>query len=321
MRNIIVSILGNAFPFSLLQKIFTNRIIIPYFHMISDDDVIHVKHLYRYKNILQFESDLEFLLKKYQPIDAVDLIDIVKKGKSPGKPCFIPTFDDGFSEMYEVVTPILLKKGIPAIFFVNSGFIGNKGMAVQNKSSVLIEHIHNSKTISSEMISKLKVMKYGDNNIVDEMAMQLDFDMDDYLKKRKPYLSEEQLRKMSDKGFFIGSHSIDHPLYRDLGFEEQIRQTKESTEVITEKISCDYKLFAFPHTDNGVTKKYFETVVDQNIVDLTLGTSGLKEDSAKYNIQRISFEKTMDHASKVIRIQYMKKIFRILINNDIIHRI
>ena len=40
--------------------------------------------------------------------------------------CLHLTFDDGFRELHDVVAPILLRKGIPATFFVNSAFIDNK---------------------------------------------------------------------------------------------------------------------------------------------------------------------------------------------------
>ena len=55
--------------------------------------------------------------------------------------CVVLTFDDGHLEMFEVVAPILSKRGISATFFLNTGFLDNKDMFFRHKASLLIGHL------------------------------------------------------------------------------------------------------------------------------------------------------------------------------------
>ena len=114
--------------------------VFPIYHMISDEDVSYVKHLYSYKNVKSFTADLDFFLKYYKPIDLTTLLISVKEKTELPKHSFLISFDDGFKELYDIVVPILKQKGIPATFFINKCFIDNKEMFYRNKASLLIEH-------------------------------------------------------------------------------------------------------------------------------------------------------------------------------------
>ena len=56
---------------------------------------------------------------------------------------FLLTFDDGFREIYDIIAPILLDKGIPATFFISSGFLDNRELCYQHKASLLVEKVRN----------------------------------------------------------------------------------------------------------------------------------------------------------------------------------
>jgi hypothetical protein len=110
--------------------------------MVSDDAAIpHVRHLYKYKTVRQFEDDMDFVLKHYFPISLTDLLSSLRSGRPLRERSFLLTFDDGYREMSEIVAPILMKKGISATFFLNSAFIDNKQMCYVNKASLLVEQL------------------------------------------------------------------------------------------------------------------------------------------------------------------------------------
>ena len=128
-------------PISLADKFSYLAPLIPYYHLVSNERIIHVCHLHSYKNEMQLIDDVEFLCSRYQPLSFDDLIDHVRHGKKLKNGSFLFTFDDGYSQMYSVVAPILTKKGIPAVFFLNTDFIDNKGLCYLNKASIIIEFI------------------------------------------------------------------------------------------------------------------------------------------------------------------------------------
>jgi peptidoglycan/xylan/chitin deacetylase (PgdA/CDA1 family) len=335
-QNLISDILASI-PFDILYKVTKTSILIPYYHMVSDDEVLHIKHLYPHKNIKQFSDDLDFILKNFSPISLYDVLENFHIGKTLSSKTLHLTFDDGFREIHDIIAPILLKKGIPATFFISSGFIDNKLLCYQHKASILAEHIfkrnfepkihNNIKKIFLEenlefndIKSGILSIQYRDKVMVDELATVMDIDFSDYLSKNKPYLTTEQIKRLIDSGFTIGAHSIDHPLYANLALEEQLHQTLESVTFIKDKFSLNYSVFAFPHSDNGVSKRYFSQIKKSGLVDISFGTSGIIEDNIPNNLQRFSLEKPLLPAENIIALQCAKRLWRIVKDKNKIKR-
>ena len=61
-RDRILPTLVSSVPIPLSPAILGTPLVIPYYHMVSDEQVPHVKHLYRYRNVRQFTKDLDFFL-------------------------------------------------------------------------------------------------------------------------------------------------------------------------------------------------------------------------------------------------------------------
>ncbi len=323
----IVSYFFSKIPSAVLGKLTRTKLLIPYYHLISDDRVIHVQHLYKYKNIKQFECDMDYLLQNYRSISLFDLLDFLKNGRSIPDNAFLLTFDDGFREMYDIVAPILLRKGIPATFFVNSDFLDNKNLCYQHKASLLVENLIKTTSlgsrkniiekitektlISNDFKTSILSINYQQKDIIDEIAQLLNVDFDDYLLKYKPYLTSDQIRKLKKDGFTIGAHSIDHPLYSSLSFNDQLIQTIESVKFFKNRFSLNYGAFAFPHTDRNVSKQFYSELNNSGIVDVLFGTSGMLEDSFSNSLQRFNLEKPLLPAERIIALQYARKLFKI----------
>ena len=132
------SAISQILPLGLLSAITGTDFIIPFYHVVSDEECPHIKHLYRFKNVKEFIHDIDYLARHYQPIGADALQDVLA-GKYKGKKIMLLTFDDGLRQMYEVVAPILLQKGIPTVFFLNTDFIDNKALMFRYKISLALE--------------------------------------------------------------------------------------------------------------------------------------------------------------------------------------
>ncbi len=313
-------------PLSIIKKSLQLNPIIPYYHMVSDDEILHVKHLYEYKNVDQFRNDIEFLLKNFSPINLNDVLDYLKTGNSFPNNAFLLTFDDGFREMHDVVAPFLKKKGVPAIFFCNSAFIDNKNLCFQHKASILIEHLQKNRNPNLEhkikgILKKNKIdspnikaailsATYKQKDIADQIGQLLGIDFNEYLSKHKPYLTIEQIETLIKDGFSIGAHSIDHPLYSVLELDDQLYQTVESLKFIKDKFSLEYGAFAFPHSDKDVSMKFYQELYRTDLVDISFGTSGMIEDSFPKNLQRFSLEKPLMPAKKIIAFQAIRSLYR-----------
>ena len=326
LKNTALRPLINIIPFPVLKRIGSCKLIILYYHVVSDEDVPHISSLYKHKGTRQFVDDLEFLLKHYSPIGLPDVISWIrgKNGLSPN--CFLLTFDDGFREIYDVIAPILLDKGIPATFFVSSAFLDNRELSYQHKASLLVEKIRKgtSPKIKGEVkgiLAKMDIsfsglsegvlnVDYGRRKVLDRIAEILLVDFEGYLNETQPYLTCGQVKDLIDRGFSIGGHSIDHPHYSMLSLSEQLEQTIESVRLIRNTFGLDYGAFAFPHNDAGVAHDFFRRIQEGGLIDITFGTGGLIEGSLRSHRQRVSLENPLLPARELIAWQYVRKLYR-----------
>jgi peptidoglycan/xylan/chitin deacetylase (PgdA/CDA1 family) len=327
-----LDVLVEVIPIGLIQRFCPISLLVPLYHLVSNERIAHVVHLFHYKNEKQFVCDIDFFCNRYHPISIFDLVDHVKHGKSLKKNSYILTFDDGYSQMYSVVSPLLLKKGVPAVFFLNTDFIDNRTLGYKNKASIVIDSIFENKNAAEKSRDILKLpmapfqeikdrilsIKYGEASVLDELGKSLGICFDEYLIKNQPYLSRAEIQKMIAMGFYFGAHSKDHPLYSDLTIQEQVDQTLESIRSIYEEYHLPYSVFAFPYNDRQITREYFRMIADG--VDATFGTGGILTDSIAANLQRINFENRPKSAKYILTRSWMKMQFYRWLHKAIIYR-
>ena len=307
--------------------------IIPYYHIVNDAEVPHVKHLYTYRGEAAFKRDIDVLLGRFRTISLEELIAHLHGNKDLPRDALLLTFDDGFREMQEVVAPILLAQGVPATFFVTTGCIDNQNLVHHNRLSLLVEHIFSNggaaltKEVSlwlarrgipgDSLKARLLSIDYHQGHLVDELATVCEYDFAEYLATCQPYLTSEQIRWLLKQGFTIGSHSIDHPLYATLSVEDQLYQTLESLRFLEERFQIRYRAFAFPHSDAGVTMDFFRVLFDEGNLDVSFGTGGMLPHFFARNFQRFSMEKTLLPAESILAKQYARFLYRTMTGRGI----
>ena len=227
-------------PLNLLIKITNNKILLPFYHTVSNDKIQHIDNLYSIRDIDLFINDLDFFCKYYNPISIDELHQIILENKKISRPVFHLTFDDGLKEIYTIIAPILHKKGIPATFFVNTDFIDNEDLFYRFKISLIIQLLNEvsdneliskvsaqlkiSNSSRNEIIEKLELLTFADLELIDTIGIILKIDFKVFLSKNKPYLSSSEIIELKEKGFTFGSHSLNHPLFKDLSFNQQKTQ-------------------------------------------------------------------------------------------------
>jgi hypothetical protein len=130
--------LSSRLPYGMLDRLLRPSLLVGYYHLISDEEVPHIKYLYQHKPVPSFISDLEFILARYTPVGLEDLIPATRRTTRLPLRSFHLTFDDGFSEMATIVAPLLSARGIPATFFLSSAFVDNRALCYQHKASLLV---------------------------------------------------------------------------------------------------------------------------------------------------------------------------------------
>jgi peptidoglycan/xylan/chitin deacetylase (PgdA/CDA1 family) len=294
-------------PLQFLLRTSPVKSVFPYHHIISDEEVPHISNLYPYKNTKEFKRDIDFLLKNFEPIHPIDLINFIDQHNRLPERKFLLTFDDGFKEIYEVVAPILKSKGVPAIFFINPAFIDNKEMFYRNKISVLLGEIkrQNQPSVLRKIAeiafassdkhegirSALVKIKQTDKGKLDEIANVLGLSFEEYLVKKRPWLTTPELEELSSQGFYLGGHSWNHPYYQTISLDEQVRQTIDSCNYIGQ-FQNHKRTFAFPHFDTDLSQELFDQLLKGvNKIDLLFGTQNQKNEINNKMIHRFNCER------------------------------
>lgn len=309
---------GEAFPLDYC---------LPVYHCVSDESLPHLKNIIPYKNTRQFEQDLDCLSKHFQWVDWPEFKAFTTGNFRPEKRIALLTFDDGLREFYDIIMPILERKGIYAINFINPKFIDNKALMFRCKASLLAEQLKGSKKPDPEIFSLLpsngnavqQILKIGylQQDLLDRLAGILKVDFSRFLQQQQPYMTFDQLKNAARRGFGISSHSWDHPLYHELSLEQQLESTARTFRFLKQHDFL-YESFAFPFTDFGVKKEFFRRLFENKEVFCSFGCAGVKLDSIGRNFQRIPMENG-DTAESVLKkeIAYFR-LKKILNKNKIV---
>ena len=181
---------------------------------------------------------------------------------------FAVTFDDGFQNNLTTAAPILREFGIPATFFICSGFLDSPRQSwadsieaateVTKKSAVSLDFLginqYPLKSDSDRIRFVTRVRKELKNRVhLDPQQVQRTILAE--LEVHEPPIHEEFDRKLdaeevkklnSDSLFGIGGHTHTHPILSRLSLEAQRRELDFSTEILSSIIETPLRYFAYP---------------------------------------------------------------------------
>ncbi len=295
---------GSELPLNRLFKASHVNILLPYHHTVSNNYLPHVKSLYNYKNTSQFEKDIDWLLLNFNAVHPHQVFEFVFQDKPIPKKSFLLSFDDGFREVHDEIAPLLYKKGVPALFFINPAFIDNKELFYRCKLSLVIEKIKSNKNLLSKLSHHLQMhsndwttvrnkilqIHYPEKNKADELGGIAEIDFQDFLNTQQPFLTTQQIASLIKQGFVFGAHSMDHPHYKFLNDEEQFNQTIDSLNYTNSIQQQGFEYFAFPHQDNIVKQNVIDKIKANQKNLLMFGLQNLKEEKHNQLLHRFNAE-------------------------------
>jgi peptidoglycan/xylan/chitin deacetylase (PgdA/CDA1 family) len=338
VRNLIAELLESRFAgllysssaFPLLRRIAGVNPVVVYYHLVSDHEVPHVANLYRFRNVSQFTRDIDVLLRFFRPLALEDFLLCLEAKQAMASNSLLLTFDDGLKECYDVISPILKRKGVPATFFLCSAFVDNRDLAYDFKKSLLAGLIKTQRTGTAwegrvrellggvgifgiNLATELLSVTYAQREVLDGIADVLGCDFSLYLKTARPYLTSAEVVELLKTGHCIGAHSIDHPRYGDIPLGEQLRQTRESIRFVKERFGVRYGTFAFPSSDANVPREFFCEILGKGVADVCFGNHGLMADPIPRNVQRLSMEKTDMPAEAILGKSYARRMAKMMV--------
>jgi len=331
-----ISPLSSFFSQDSLIKWTGRRTIFPFYHTISDDDLPYISNLYPLRSIKEFKRDLEYFCKHFTPINIDEVHNRIQSPSKLKKPAFHLSFDDGLKEVYEIIAPILEKKGIPATFFVNTDFIDNKKLFYRYKVGLILNNLKqtNSNVLNKrievflednsawngDLKNSIMHLNYHDQNLISDIAQILEIDFADWLLKHNPYLSTSQIKDLLKRGFTIGSHSVDHPRFRNIDLTIQKSQIVKSFVHLEKNFDINKRIFSFPFGDEGVSAELFDWMYSEGKCKLSFGVSGIKDDFCPNHLHRIPMDECQVDTDKYIKSEFLYFMLKSVFNKNQIKR-
>lgn len=330
IRNWVHTTLSLA-PTTLLHRV-TRSSCMPYYHMVSEVPPPYFGGDYPVATPREFEKQIDFFLRHWRPVTLHELLSSLRAtGQIPEK-AFHLTFDDGYREVYDVIFPILQRKGVPATTFLCTNSLDNRAWMWENRRALLLHAVRGATSAergevarimdtTPEMIDqRLSRLAYHERGLMDQVAERLQVDEQLILQQKAPYLSIAQVQSMMDAGFTFGSHSLDHPPFQKIDTAEQLHQIITSIQVLQDTFNIEHPVFAFPYGEFSLPGSLFETLFREGRVEACFGTRGLLPDEYPFVIQRLWMETNHFSARSTINGELAQKLIRQWVSNDKVTR-
>ena len=313
--------MAGVLPFRLLRLLAKPSILCSCYHIVADVAPPHIRHLFTPRGIAEFERDLDFFIRNFRAIPPAEIGNLFDPPRRKFPNGFLVTFDDGLREAFEIAAPILKRRGIQAVFFVNPAFVDNRSLFYRHKASLLIDalSVGASKALVSSVQrylasadihtvtpqSGILTIGYADPHHFDALAVLFEVDFEDYLLRQRPYMSTEQIRQLVAEGHAIGAHSVDHPRFDRITADEQVRQLEESVRFVGEEFGGQQSLFAFPFNAKGISPLLMERSLRDAVTLFT--TAGYGIDDAARLLDRITMERP-SQAKSLVNLALLKRL-------------
>ncbi len=193
------------------------------------------------------------------PLD--EAVTALGRGDLPARALSI-TFDDGYADNVTVALPILRELGLPATFFIATGYLDGglmwndaviesfrcaPGPAIDLSDLGLGEHSLASARQRSEAIKlvlpRLKYLPSAERQarVEDIVARAATTRRSDLM------MTSAQIRELAGAGMGIGGHTATHPILAKLGEKEAVREIADGRDYLEGLLRQPVRLFAYPN--------------------------------------------------------------------------
>jgi peptidoglycan/xylan/chitin deacetylase (PgdA/CDA1 family) len=243
-----------------------------------------------------FEIQMRWLRDWFNVLPLEEAVGRLRQGSLPARAAAV-TFDDGYADNYTLALPILERLGIPATFFIATGFLNGGRMF----NDVVIEAVRQAKgaeldlskiglgwhsitTVEarrSAIASIITDLKYLQPRCRSELAHAL-AQSTGLSQCPDLMLNTEQVRRLAAAGMTLGAHTVNHPILARVSDKEALEEMRASKEQLESLIRQPVTLFAYPNGKQGTdyTAVHVELAREAGFTAACAGTWGAADKSS-----------------------------------------
>ncbi|MCG5524349.1 polysaccharide deacetylase family protein [Ectothiorhodospira haloalkaliphila] len=212
-----------------------------------------------------FRWQMQVVSRLFHVLPLAEAVKRLQDGTLPPRAACI-TFDDGYADNHDLALPILREQGLPATFFVATGYLdggmmfndrimetirrmptGEVDLGEMGLGTRRIDGLDERKALIKEIIQSVKYLERGEREEkVARLAAQCPQALPDDL-----MMTTAQVQALDAAGMEIGGHTHSHPILARLPDEEARGEIAKGKETLESMLGHRLRLFAYPNGKPG----------------------------------------------------------------------
>jgi peptidoglycan/xylan/chitin deacetylase (PgdA/CDA1 family) len=210
-----------------------------------------------------FRAQMELLARRFRPTSLDEVGRFVKGEEELPDRAVVVTFDDGYTDNYEIAAPVLNEMGVPATFYATVDCVERRTLPWPARLRFIFRNTKKTRwTDSSGAIWPLSSNQEREKALLrscDECCPLTDTVQENYvvnlteeLDAQVPaesgalMMSYDQMRALLKQGHIVGSHTMTHPNMAFVKPEVARRELTESKQRLEQELGGAVSHFAYP---------------------------------------------------------------------------
>ena len=208
----------------------------------------------------EFEARMKWVKAHFNVLPLGDAVAGLNSDRLPDRPLSI-TFDDGYADNHDMAMPILRNLGLPATFFVSTGYLDGGRMF----NDTVIETVRRAKgdvldasaqdlgvhpistdaerciAIGAILGQVMNMQPTERHDRVEALAAALEADLPTDM-----MMTSTQVVALHRAGMEIGGHTVNHPVLAAIPIDDASREISEGRRQLERITGSAVRLFAYP---------------------------------------------------------------------------
>lgn len=216
-------------------------------------------------SVTEFERTMGWIRETFNVIPLAEAVAGLRSGKLPRRALAL-TFDDGYANNATLAAPILARLGLPATFFIATGFLNGGRMfndtVVEAVRAVRGEELdltalglgrhrvgsdEERRQAIAAILASIKYRPVAERTALSEQVAECAA----AAPRRDLMMTSEQAAGLARRGFALGGHTVNHPILARLDATAARHEIELGRRQVEELAGSRVDLFAYPNGTPG----------------------------------------------------------------------